>query len=139
MIRRVLVLIVLVLVATSSPSRAQTVTVAANAADLQLGPVLIFTAQLDQGRRFGYLAYIAFLDAYAVLVAHPTRSGPGGMVATPGLCIEPIFTLPPGSWWQLNGNRPVDGDGDGDDDLVLQETESPYRFRVLNLDLVACR
>jgi len=122
-----------------APAGAQSVAVAANASDLNMGQVLVFPVRLERGTRAGYLVYVPWFDAYAVAVAHPTRSGPLGMVPVGGLCIETLFTLPAGNWWQFNGPKPIDGDGDGDDDLVLQEVDPPQRFRVINLDTASCR
>lgn len=133
-----IVTLVCAAVLTPVTSTAQSVTIEAQAADLRLGPVVIIPVRLDRGTRHGYLAELAWSPGvYSVVVWHPSRSGFGGSIPIAGLCIEPTFTLPPGDWWQFT--PPRDGDGDGDDDLVLLEVTGAQRFRVVNLDLNACR
>ncbi len=132
-------ILVLILLALAAPAAAQTITIGATIADLHLGPsVLIWPARLANGTRFGYLAYTPMLDRWSVVTWHSSRSGWGGTVPAPGLCVEALFAWPAGAWTWVPG-LPVDGDGDGDDDLVLQEMAAPQRFVTINLDLVLCR
>lgn len=117
----------------------QTVTTSGSAADLGLGLTVNWAVKLEGGRR-GFLVYVTYVDAYVVLVQHPSKSGPQGSIPSPGLCRENMFRPSPSEPWGLpHGPQPYDADHDGDDDLVIQSYAWPYTWSVINLDVVHCR
>lgn len=118
----------------------QTVTTSGSAAaDLGLGLTVNWAVKLEGGRK-GFLVYVTYVDAYLVLVQHPSKSGPQGGIPTPGLCRESMFRPSPSEPWGLpHGPQPYDADHDGDDDLVIQSYAWPYTWSVINLDVVHCR
>jgi hypothetical protein len=91
---------------------AQTVVLDTNLADLGFGFLHVQPVKLE-GRQ-GFLAYLPYYDLWTVIVPNAPRSGMGGMVPVPGVCIEHWFQLPPGSDYV----GIVDGNGDGQEDLI---------------------
>ena len=137
--KTLLVACVLLVIVDAGDCTAQSVTVQGSGADLGLGLTVNWAVKLDGGRR-GFLVYVVAVDAYLVLVQHPTKSGPQGSIPAPGLCRENLFRPSPDDLWGLpHGPQPYDADHDGDDDLVIQSYVWPYRWTVINLDVVHCR
>lgn len=118
---------------TASPISAQTVVLDTNLADLGFGFLHVQPVKLE-GRQ-GFLAYLPYYDLWTVIVPNAPRSGMGGMVPVPGVCIEHWFQLPPGSDYV----GIVDGNGDGQEDLIAGSATWPFSFRVITLDVVRCR
>jgi hypothetical protein len=120
-------------------SAGQSIVLQGSGADLDLGQTVNWAVRLEGGRR-GFLLYVVAVDAFLVVVPHPTKSGPQGRIPVGGLCRELLFRpLPTEPWAQPHGPHPYDADHDGDDDLVVQSMIWPYRWVVINLDVAACR
>jgi hypothetical protein len=117
----------------TAPLSGQTVVLEANVADLGYGFLHVQPVKLET--RQGFLAYLPYFDMWTVVVPNAPRSGMGGMVPVPGLCIEHWFQLPPGSDYV----GIADGNGDGREDLIAESATWPYPFRVITLDVVRCR
>jgi hypothetical protein len=103
-----------------------------------LGPMIPVPVRLQNGTRAGAVASV--FGGWAVFVPNSPRSGLGGLVAVPGVCIEWIwFTppAPPGHIWDVL--QLADGDGDGDTDVIAVSLTAPYPYLVINLDVRQCR
>jgi hypothetical protein len=133
-----LVLMACLVVVPGATVEAQTPVYQIDLGSLNLGPMVPIPVRLEHGRRIGALAYI--FGGWAVLVPNSPRSGLGGVVAVPGVCIEWIwFTPPPPPGHQWDSLQLGDGDGDGDTDLIAVSFTAPYPYLVVNLDVRQCR
>jgi hypothetical protein len=122
----------------TTPAGAQTVVYETRLDDFGLGPLVPTPVSLQRGTRRGALAF-AF-GGWALFVPNSPHSGLGGANHVPGVCIEWIWFTPPapeGHRWDVV--QLADGDGDGDTDLVVVSLTTPFPYRVINLDVVACQ
>ena len=108
----------------------QTISLRYDVTQLGLGWLIIDPVRLERGTIPGYLGYIPGYDGFVVIVPNAPRSGFGGVVPVPGICIEYAFRPPQ----PIHSLR--DGDHDGDDDIIVQDGAT---YTVVNLDVLRCR
>jgi len=119
-------------------AQAQTVVYETRLDQFGLGPLVPTPVTLQRGTRQGALA--SAFGGWALFVPNSPRSGLGGAIGIPGVCIEWIWFTPPapaGHRWDYV--QLADGDGDGDTDLVVVSMTAPFPYQVINLDVVACQ